>query len=294
MKTIQKFILFGLLISSFGLADSVYVEKLTNTPEGINADSIYQLLQEAAQSQGFKVMDSAKQADHTVRVKIIKLGESYVVLGQKLKGDLVVHSTRLKAVQIEEMDEVTTRIFRALARNVAAVDDAQPGDITQDESSRGTLRKMNRNGSVVGAGFSVLTHLGVKDLGWYFYAGRAWAAGPIHLGYRFNFGLDSIKPNDISSTRNWAWFGDVGLSVSSYLNNSDTSPFVMGEFGYAMARHAGLQSTSGGMLTALGGGIGIFRTYDVHIQLGVRFSAIFQTVFPETPYTSAFMIGAAF
>jgi len=294
MKSIQIFILLALLVSSVGLSDSVFVEKLSNTPDGITADSIYQLLYEAAQSHGFKVMDSAKQADHTIRVKIIKLGESYIVIGQKLKGDLVVHSTRLKAYQVEEMDAVTERIFRSLVRNVAAVDDAQPGDVTQNEASRGVLRKMNRNGSVVGAGFSVLTHLGVRDLGWYFYAGRAWAAGPLHLGYRFNFGLDSIQPNNSASTRNWAWFGDVGLSVSSYLNDSDTSPFVMGELGYAMARHAGLQSTSSGMLVALGGGLGIFRTYDVHIQVGLRFSAIFQTVFPDTPYTSALMIGATF
>ncbi|NDG25745.1 MAG: hypothetical protein EB120_01045 [Proteobacteria bacterium] len=68
----------------------------------------------------------------------------------------------------------------------------------------------------------------------------------------------------------------------------------MGEFGYSLARHALLQSTSGGMLTAIGAGVGLFRTYDIHVQVGLRFSAIFQTVFSQTPYTGALTVGASF
>ncbi|NBX93364.1 MAG: hypothetical protein EBQ85_09060 [Proteobacteria bacterium] len=265
-------------------AKTIHIEKLSQVPEGVDSNSLYLLLQETAREHGLKLVEAADQAEEIFRVKVMKLGETYIVSAQKMKNDTILHSTKLKARQAEELDEVLSRVFRALNRNVAAKDDALISDLTEDEVTIGSRRKLSRDGATFGAGLSVMNNLGVEDIGWYFYFGKAWAAGPIYLGYRFNFGFDNIKSNMNPTDRNWAWFSDLSLSVSSYLSQSDTSPFIMGEFGYSLARHALLQSTSGGMLTAIGAGVGLFRTYDIHVQVGLRFSAIFQTVFSQTPY----------
>lgn len=295
MMNILKFSTALLTFSLVAFGDTVYVQRPEGTPPEINPDTLVNLLQHSARAQGYTVAAKAEGADFQIHLQVLKLGGSYVIMAEKLAGGKVVHSTRLKAREVEEFDEVANRVIRALAADIDAARDARPTDVTIDETMQGVRRKESRKGFVGGFQLPFLSHLGVMDAGFGFYLGQGWSAGPIGVGYRWDLGVDWVHALAVRHEETkTAWFSDLVFNLTWYLIDRDFSPFVAFDAGYGLARHAELQSSSGGLLLGLDAGIGVLRTYTHHVQLGVRFMALLQSSFAQTPLMTSMTIGTSF
>jgi hypothetical protein len=287
VRNILAFVL--LAHSAFAYGDRIFVDAAQEPlPPEIDAKVLQTLVRNAVVSLGSEVVLNGEEASATLRPNVIKFGAMYLITLEKWVNGKPTFSTKLKTQQLEELDEVVQRLVRATLTQVDAKSDARVDDVTEQESNETLRHRQVRSGSVIGVGVASLGKLHAPTLGYYFYAGRGWAIGPLVLGMRFDF---CFSPE---LQENTAIFTDFNVNLTYYLLKTDFSPFVTGDFGLGLARDALTTTTAGGMELGATAGMALFRTYRIHVEVGLRGVALVSTSFADSPLMGSFILGASF
>lgn len=105
---------FLLAASEPAYANQVFVEKATGS--GVNASDLTTATELVRTSvtdvSSDGVVEKSSQADYTLKPKLIRLGQAYVLSLAKVKDGKVIFSSQLKAAQMDELDKVATRLTR--------------------------------------------------------------------------------------------------------------------------------------------------------------------------------------
>lgn len=286
----MKRLLAGLVLclSTLALADRVFIEPPVETPADLDPKVLSTLLRNAVSSLGHEIADAPREASYSLRPSVVKLGTSYIVNLEKRVDGKTTHSTSLKARQVEELDDMMSRLVRSTITQVDAKKDARVSEVTEVESTQELRRKPIRKGGIVGVGPGALGKLHSPGLGYYFYLGRGWNIGPLVMGFRWDM---CFNPDVTSGT---AILSDFNVNLTYFPLDTDISPFFTAEFGLGLARDAQVRSWAGGMELGATAGVALFRTYKLHIQTGIRGVILVNTAFGESPTMGAVFIGASF
>lgn len=88
----------------------------------------------------------------------------------------------------------------------------------------------------------------------------------------------SVKVFSTFALRSSAYFGQLGLGVSKFILDQDTSPYVAVDLGYGFSKADGGGAFSGhtasGFVVGAGGGVQMFRSADIQVDVGLRFAIL--------------------
>lgn len=251
-------------------ADSVYVQPpLAEGEEASLRASVFELVKAAVSNEsGYSLASNEKEAEITLRSRVLKLGSSYIMSVDKLKGEKVVFTAKMKASNAEDLDTVTARVVRSALNETRAEGNAQVDDVTEDEVTRGTRRQQATRQWKLGFGPAWGTNLNTDKSGLLFHLGFVWGLDP-------HWDLDvAFKATGIDNTgSSAAYFSEFMLGANYHLTKSKNAPFLT--FGVGRASAGVAQSdtfiftddTANGWALRAGAGIKLFRTSNVNLGL---------------------------
>ncbi len=280
--------LFVLSISLTAIAaGTVFVEEPTGPlPHGISPQAVRELVVSAAKGLGQEIAENKGEAEFILRPKLVLFGAAYLFSVEKWSKGKLVNSTELKGRELEELDTLSKRVVRAVCSTTEATQSARVNEVSADESLA-ERRKLNRSGSTFAVGPSLSNGLNSNSIGFLLSYGSGWAIGPFTLGYAFDFDLN---PDILHN----ALFLDGNINLTYFFLDRDFSPFITGQFGLGAVRESTNGNIYGGLLVGAIAGIALFRTYGIHLQLGIQTSVLLESAYPSVPLLVALRIGASF
>lgn len=266
---------------TMALAASVFVTPAsTEGEDGSLRASLYELVKAAvSEESGYSLIGSAKEADLTLNPRLLKLGSSYIVSVDKMKGERIIHTSKMKAASAEDLDAVSARVVRAALHETKAAEDAQVGDVTQDEVSKTNLRIQTTRQWKLGFGPAWGDQMNVDKSGILFTLGFVWGIDP-------NFDLDLAfrSAGFDKSGESGAHFTEFLIGTNYYLTRSRNAPFLTAGVGRTSASVSIPDSTSiinssddtiNGWSVRVGVGYKFFRTSTVNLGVEANYSKVF-------------------
>src|SRR5262245_49209027 len=123
----KLWLLLLLLLSTFAYADTIFVEEPGGAlPPGLDASNLKELIRTSATSQGHSVVNDSAAAQYSLRASVIRLGNSYILTVDKFVQGKLDYSSRMKARELEELDEVAGRVVRSVTSGRDPKADARP------------------------------------------------------------------------------------------------------------------------------------------------------------------------
>lgn len=251
-------------------ADSVYVQppQADGEEAGLRA-SVHELVKAAVSNEsGYSLAASAKDAEITLRTRVLKLGNSYIMSIDKLKGERLLFTAKMKASNAEDLDTVSARVVRSALNETRAEGNAQVDDVTEDEVTRGTRRQQATRQWKLGFGPAWGTNLNTDKSGLLFHLGFVWGLDP-HWDLDVAFKATGIENSSSSS----AFFSEFMLGANYHLTKSKNAPFLTFGLGRASAGVAQSNTfiftddTANGWALRAGAGVKLFRTSNVNLGL---------------------------
>ncbi|CAN5657907.1 hypothetical protein BH10BDE1_BH10BDE1_27120 [soil metagenome] len=269
------------LSASQSLAASVFVQPpASEGDESSLRASLYELVKAAVSDEsGYSLATSAKEADMTLHPRLLKLGSAFIVSIDKMKGERVVFTAKMKASTADDIDAVSARVVRSALRETKATEDAQVGDVTQDEVSKTNLRIQTTRQWKLGFGPAWGDQMNVDKSGILFTLGFVWGIDP-------NFDLDLAfrSANFDKSGESGAHFTEFLIGTNYYLTRSRNAPFLTAGVGRTSASVSIPDSTSiinssddtlNGWSVRVGAGYKFFRTSTVNLGVEANYSKVF-------------------
>ena len=261
------FKLLAILLFSFSAnADEYFVEK-TIGPGIAESDlsTATELIRvSVGQSGSHHVSKDSSKADFILRPRLMKLGSAYIMTLEKLKGEEVVFSNQLKASQLDELDKITSRLTRSVIESLKSEKEAKVGEVTDEEAKQGSQRKPAIRGYYFGIGPVLLGNLGSSGLGYDLSGAYAWDVNQIMVQIFTDLAFKGS-----------ASFLDIGIGGHYFLSDRDLAPYLAADFGYAGASVQNTLESSGGFALGFGAGFQLLRTSSIHLELGTRFTVLF-------------------
>jgi hypothetical protein len=249
------------LFPGVALADKVFIE-LASGP-GISDDdlsSFYELIRTSVGQLGHESVGDPKQADVVLRPKLLRLGGAYIATLDRVEHGKVTRSDQLKAAHIEELDQVASRLTRAVMIGENAKGDVRVGEVTDQEVHEGKNRKEAIKGHYFGFGPASLGNLNATGIAYSFTGAYSWDVNTALV----RIGIDSTFGDD-------AFMGDVHLGVDFPLTDRDVAPYLGVKAGLGLSKaNGGLfdGATAGGFVVGVEGGILLLRTSSINLCLG--------------------------
>ncbi len=273
-------VVVGLFSTTSAFAASVFVQPpVDSDATGLQA-SLHELIKAAVSDEsGYSLTSSAKEADLTLKPRLLKLGSSFIVSVDKMKGERVVFTSKMKAATADDIDAVSARVVRAALRETKATEDAQVGEITQDEVSKTNLRIQTTRQWKLGFGPAYGDQMNVDKSGIMFTLGFVWGIDP-------NFDLDlAFRTSTFEkSGESGAYFVEYMIGTNYYLTRGRNAPFLTAGFGRSSASVSTPNSASfvnlsddtlGGWSVRVGAGYKFFRTSTVNLGVELNYSKVF-------------------
>lgn len=275
------FLSLAVLAASVAEAETVYVQ--SPTAEGPESDlraSLFELVKAAVSNQnGYSLTDAAKGADLQLQPRLLKLGSSYIVSVDKLKGEKLVYTSKLKASSADEVDNVASRVVRSVLLETKAEEDAQVGDVAESEVAQNTRRIQTTRQWKLGFGPAWGNAMNTDKSGMNFLLGFVWGIDP-------NFDLDlSLRSTGFEKKgESGAHFGEFMIGTSYYLSRGRNTPFLTAGLGRAWGSVSISDSTTllntsddtaSGWAARVGLGYKFFRTSTVNLGIEVNYSQLF-------------------
>jgi hypothetical protein len=265
-----------LLSSSAAFAASYFVEKPKTT--GVSPDDAATIMElvrtDVPRQAGATLAASASRADYVLRPKVMRLGKSYlVVLDKTDKAGNVLFSSELKAAEIEEFDTIAARLTRSVIAEVPAKNDAQLGEVTENESHSDNQRRDTTKFWLVGFGPFALFGLGSEGVSYGVTIGYDWDIGTKAAVKIFWDGV--FNPNSAS-------LNVFGLGGSYFFSEGDTAGLLGADFGYGTG-HARSGDEASGFALGVGPGVRLFRTEKLNVELQARYGILLRTLDGSTP-----------
>lgn len=279
--------LFALLVSVFifygnpALAASVFVQPpQAENDEGGLRETLYELVKAAVSDEsGYSLSTNAKEADFQLRPRLLKLGGAYIVTVDKLKGEKLVFTTKMKAATTDDLDNVSGRIVKSALHETKATEMAQVDDVTQAEETQGTRRTQTTRQWKLGFGPAWGDQMNVNKSGMAFTLGFVW-------GIDANFDLDLAfrTANFEKGGESGANFTEFLIGTNYYFSKGRNAPFITAGFGRAGASVSTPNSTPivnfstdtiSGWSVRAGIGYKFFRTSTVNLGVELNYSKVF-------------------
>jgi hypothetical protein len=276
-----------ILASSDALADQIYVESATGSAVSANAlSTATELIKTAVPSVGSDtVTEQLKQADYRLRPKLLRLGEAYVLSLSKIRKGQVVFASQLKAMQMEDLDEVAQRLTRSVLRE-ERISPAREDDLGGG-SDEGRHHKPAHRVTYLGFGGAAFTNLNATGIGLSIAAAQAWDVD--------NALIKILGEGDFNGS---AFFTSVSLGGNYFLTSADVAPYVTGDFGAGVAKLDGGGVLDGQTVVGFAGGAGagvqFLRASSVHLDLGFRAGFLFHANQLGIPQAYTLRIGLYF
>ncbi len=281
---------FSVFICANVFADHVFIEPATGT--SVSHDellAVTDLIGSAVTEDGKNDLVTDKDgADFILKPKLTRLGGSIILSVSKVKDGKTVFSAQLKAAQIDELDKVAHRVTQAVLHGKKAAEDTRVGETTDQEAKEGTQRKPVIHALSVGLGGVVLGNLNTgSNIGFGLGASYGWDLNRVRIKFNAAGALDQN-----------ALFVDGGIGLNVFLLTTDFAPYLSGDFGLGLTK---TQSTAlmdsevnAGFVGGIGGGIEIFRTSSVSLDLGVRLAMLLKSNAYGNPQTLSVRLGVYF
>ncbi len=291
------FLSIFILNAGTAFAASVFVQPpAVEGEDGGLKDTLYELVKAAvSEESGYSITTNAKEADLQLKPRLLKLGGSFVVTIDKFKGEKLAFTTKMKAANAEELDNVSARIVRAALQETKASDTAQVDDITQAETVRGTNRIQTTRQWKLGFGPAWGSNNNTDKSGMAFTLGFVW-------GIDANFDLDLAfrTANFDKSGETGAHFTEFLIGTNYYLTKGRNAPFLTAGFGRTTASVSTVNNSiipfSADTLSgwSVRGGVGykFFRTSTVNLGVELNYSKVFgeSTVSKSSPGVTSAVI----
>ncbi len=278
------FILFSLHAKS----DTFYVQETSaiNVSKE-DAQAVTELIRSSvSESTKHQAVTTGANASYTLKPKILKLGNSYMLTIDKVKNDQVIFSTQMKASSIEELDRVSKRVVRAVIDQVSAGSDSRVEDLTQSEIAEHKRRETLKR--------------------WYFGLGPSFTNNLNNNGslfgwdVSFNWEMPDAALKIFMEGAGAAMF-DFGIGGNYYFSNRDQTPLIMATLGYGSTTkqkdpNVSPYSDEGTPGFILGTGLGyqFFRTSSVVLELLGHYSIMLNKNSIGTPSIYGFRVGLYF
>ena len=270
-------------------AAQIYVEQATGSGSSSgDQDTATSLVRTSAGSIGNNhTLDSPDGADFTLRPKLMKLGKAYILNVSKVQNGQVIYASQLKAANMDELDKVALRVTQAVLSGRQTTDDAQVGEITNQESKDGTQRRPVRHETYVGIGAASLANMNAQHLGYSLGVATAWDTNTFLV--RLMGELSGAGSAGMLS-------GGIGLNY--FILNSDAAPYIGADFGYGAAKADGggffSGATRGGFVFGLDAGVVLLRTSTINLDLGFRAGFLANTNDYGRPASYSLRVGLYF
>lgn len=271
---------FGLLLfASMSHADPYFIDQVQGPGIGeSDLATVHELVVMAtSQEKGQKVVESIKEAEFVLKPKLMKLGDSYLLSVEKRdrKGQLVF-AEKMKAKEMSDMDNVTSRVVKAVILGVSSQVTADVTNVTRDEETQNTRRYQATRQWIIGLGPGWTSNLKSKGGGFTFQLGYLWGLDPdfgVNLSWTAHSG-----PTDDDST-----FSDFSIGGEYYLARTKTSPFFGARLGYGSGvsnkcSFLSLNCTedrASGWSTNVTAGYKFFRTSSVNVGVTLNYFYLF-------------------
>ncbi len=291
------FLSIFILNAGTAYAASVFVQPpAVEGEDGGIKDTLHELVKAAvSEESGYSLTASAKEADIQLKPKLLKLGSSFVVTIDKYKGEKLAFTTKMKAANAEELDNVSTRIVRAALQETKAIESAQVDDITQAETTRGTNRIQTTRQWKLGFGPAWGANNNTDKSGMAFTLGFVW-------GIDANFDLDLAfrTANFEKGGETGAHFTEFLIGTNYYMTKGRNAPFLTAGFGRTTASVSTVNTsiipfstdTLSGWSVRAGVGYKFFRTSTVNLGVELNYSKVFgeSTVSKSAPGVTSAVI----
>jgi len=264
-------LVFISLLAPFALADTYFIYETKG--KGIGSDdkeTITELIKSAVQEQDQQITELSGTADYSLKPRLLKLGESFILKIRKYKGKKAIYSGKLKASSLEDMDTVVTRLVRAAINEESAKKNARVDDVTKNEVEKTNRRKKALKQWYFGFGPGKSSNLNTSESALSFTFGYNWG---IDEKFDLNLSYEFFVHKDSDTAR----FSSFDIGINYFLTANDSSIFFTGLVGYGSAQ---AHDPNGTIFTSddasdfvLGGGAGFkfFRTSNVNVGLLASF-----------------------
>lgn len=269
--------LVAVLFSFSAFAESVFVAPLGEGDDASLRAAVYSLVRAAVSNEaGYSLASNAKDAQLQLAPHLLKLGSSYIVTVDKLKGERVLFTAKMKAATVDDLDTVSARVVRAALAETKAEATAQVDDVTEHEVTQGTRRQQATRQWKFGFGPAWGSNLNTNKSGLVYALGFVW-------------GIDSDWDVDIAFRG--SGFDDTGafteflIGSNYYLTRGKYAPFVTAGVGRGSAVVSKANSSlfnpsddiASGWMARVGAGYKFFRTSNVNVGIEANYSTLFAT-----------------
>lgn len=283
-----RVLVISLIFSIQAYADSFYIKDTESSIADKDlTGSVKSLVQSSVSDGGnHQVTDQPKSADFALEPKLLKLGNSYILIVDKRKNGTLVFSQQLKATSADDLDLVTKKVTRAVLNNQSVQDDQRVSEVTGHEEKAGSRRRETHQQMQFAMGPAGGSNLG-KDASYF----------DLWLSLLFNLDQTAIRGFLQSTTADKAGSFGVGIGMLYFLNDRSIAPYLGGSFAYgSMTRNRdGNEDRITGFQPGIEGGYQFFRDAKTSVDIGVWTKTIFAEYEDgKRPLLYGFRVGLAF
>lgn len=269
-------------------AETIFVEPLTGSGlEQTDLNTVTELIKSSiSEMKEHEITSTPDNANIVLKGRLLKLGESYILSLIKYENGKKVFASKMKAANMDEMDNISSRLTRAVINSARAETDARVSNLTENEATQGTRRRQALKQWEVGFGPAFPKGLNSEgsSVNWRF--GYIWGIdNQFDLRFVWEF-LNVKKQSDVT-------FTDAHIGLNYFLSDANTSVYFTGDLGYGAASgheesnsvFIGSKDKASGFSAGAGIGVKFFRVSNVNLGVQVRYCRILEKteVTKETP-----------
>lgn len=280
---------FAMSLSLAVNADQIFVERATGsgvTESELNSATIL-VRASVTENSSNELLEESGNADFVLKPSLMRLGESVILSISKVKKSKTVFSSQLKAARMDELDKVASRLTRAVLKDESGADSARVGEMTDQEAKEGNQRRPARDRKFVSLGAATLNQMNAPSVGY-----------SLGLGYSWDLNTVALKLFLDGAAANSAFLINTGVGINYYFMNTHYAPYVSGDFGLGWAKADGGSLISGdsafGFMFGFGGGIELFRTSTVNLDIGLRVGLLMKDNGMGLPTSYSLRVGLYF
>ncbi len=262
-------------VKAESISVSVDSEETQGVDEALRSTVLELARGTVSNQEGYVLVKSS--AALQLKVKLLKLGSSFIVTMSRIQDGAVTYNAKLKAASADDLDTVTPRVVLAALRGKKSEETAEIDNVTEDETTRGTRRFQATRQWKFGFGPVWGSGTNTDKSGYSYLIGYAWGLDPqweTDLSLRFA----TISKDGESG----AFFSDtISIGANYYFTKQKFSPYVVAGLGYGSAAVSKANSvilsddTASGWTGKIGGGVKFFRTSNVNLGIELLHTRLF-------------------
>lgn len=201
-----------------------------------------------------------------LRTSLMHLGQSYIVVSEKIENGQVTSSNQLKASTVDELDIIVERTVLGALQGISASNTAEVGTITKKDETEVLARKESRNYKSLGLGPAVMHGLDRDNLAYMLHSGYIWEAG--------RNGAITLHNNFALDIADWGFHETLLIGGRYHFTASAVSPFAGAGLGLGVAHGDAFRF---GFATGASLGVVFFRTSSTQLETAINYDVLFDS-----------------